>query len=69
MYNYVLLLTFLASSENSESLERAFSQTTVVIACAGPFAWIGTPIVDACIKTGTHYCDITGTKDFQKRQE
>jgi short subunit dehydrogenase-like uncharacterized protein len=27
---------------------------------AGPFANIGTPIVDACVKSGTNYVDITG---------
>jgi short subunit dehydrogenase-like uncharacterized protein len=27
---------------------------------AGPFANIGTPIVDACVRSGTNYVDITG---------
>ena len=27
---------------------------------AGPFALYGTPVVDACVRLGTHYVDITG---------
>jgi len=34
--------------------------TNVVISAAGPFNQIGTPIVEACVANGTHYCDITG---------
>jgi short subunit dehydrogenase-like uncharacterized protein len=31
-----------------------------VIHCAGPFSATSAPMVDACLKAGTHYFDITG---------
>ncbi|MGZ3147677.1 saccharopine dehydrogenase family protein [Lentzea chajnantorensis] len=34
-----------------------------VVHCAGPFAHTATAMVDACLKTGTHYLDITGEID------
>ena len=44
------------------SLNKVASQTKVVIATSGPFAKLGTPVVEACVSSGTHYCDITGKK-------
>ena len=38
------------------------SQAQVVIAMAGPYALMGTPVVEAAMETGTHYVDITGGK-------
>ena len=29
---------------------------------AGPYALMGTPVVEAAMETGTHYVDITGGK-------
>jgi short subunit dehydrogenase-like uncharacterized protein len=31
-----------------------------VLNTAGPFALYGTPVVDACVRFGAHYVDITG---------
>ena len=42
------------------SLDSIASQSKVVIATAGPFARYGTPVVDACVRSGADYCDITG---------
>ena len=42
------------------SLRAITSQTTVLISTAGPYAKLGTPIVEACIAGGCHYCDLTG---------
>ena len=44
------------------SLNKVASQTKVVIATSGPYAKLGTPVVEACVSSGTHYCDITGKK-------
>ena len=44
------------------SLNKVASQTKVVIATSGPYAKLGTPVVEACVSSGTHYCDITGEK-------
>lgn len=40
------------------------AQSKVVIATAGPFARYGTPIVDACVRSGADYCDVTGAISF-----
>ena len=42
------------------SLDSMAAQSKVVIATAGPFARYGTPVVDACVRSGADYCDITG---------
>ena len=42
------------------SLDSITSQTRVVISTAGPFALIGTPVVEAAVRGGAHYVDITG---------
>lgn len=53
-----------ADCAQPESLDRLCSSTTVVIACAGPFALVGMPVVDACLRNKTHYVDITGEFQF-----
>jgi short subunit dehydrogenase-like uncharacterized protein len=51
---------FVAELSDQSSLCSVFSQTNVLISTAGPYAVIGTPVVEACIASGTHYCDLTG---------
>lgn len=46
--------------KSQPSLDSIASQTTVMISTAGPFALYGTPVVDAAVRSGTHYVDITG---------
>lgn len=56
-----LELEFLAFSlEDMESLDNALNQVEVVIHCAGPFIHTAAIMVEACIRTRTHYLDITG---------
>jgi len=38
----------------------ALADIAVVANCAGPFAATSEPMIDACLKTRTHYLDITG---------
>jgi saccharopine dehydrogenase (NAD+, L-lysine-forming) len=33
---------------------------TCVLHCAGPYIYTSKPMVDGCLRTGTHYLDITG---------
>lgn len=47
-------------AEDRDSLVAIASQTKVLISTSGPFAKLGTLVVEACITAGTHYCDITG---------
>ncbi len=45
------------------ALERALRDVDVVLHIAGPFSHTSAPMVDACLKTKTHYLDITGEID------
>src|SRR5262245_16419866 len=51
---------FVASCDAQSSIDRFVSATRVVLSTAGPFTLYGTGIVDACVRFGTHYADITG---------
>ncbi len=42
------------------SIEAAITDLKVVLHCAGPFSATSAPMVAACLKTQTHYLDITG---------
>jgi short subunit dehydrogenase-like uncharacterized protein len=41
-------------------VEEALDSIPAILNCAGPFIHTYQSIVEACIKTGTHYLDITG---------
>jgi short subunit dehydrogenase-like uncharacterized protein len=41
-------------------LEEALREVTVVLNAAGPFADTADVMIEACIRTGTHYLDING---------
>ena len=49
-----------ADIKDQASVDTMVARTRVLLATAGPFALYGTPIVDACVRLGTHYADITG---------
>ena len=49
-----------ADSHNQTAIDALVSQARVVLNTAGPFALYGNEIVDACVRLGTHYVDITG---------
>eukprot|EP01116_Phalansterium_solitarium_P010249 TRINITY_DN2481_c0_g1_i1.p1 TRINITY_DN2481_c0_g1~~TRINITY_DN2481_c0_g1_i1.p1 ORF type:complete len:435 (+),score=103.25 TRINITY_DN2481_c0_g1_i1:58-1305(+) len=42
------------------ALDSVVRQARVIATTAGPFAKYGTPVVDACVRFGVHYADITG---------
>jgi short subunit dehydrogenase-like uncharacterized protein len=46
--------------DDGAALEAALDGVDVVIHAAGPFSRTSRPMVDACIRSGTHYTDITG---------
>eukprot|EP01100_Stratorugosa_tubuloviscum_P003006 TRINITY_DN170_c1_g2_i1.p1 TRINITY_DN170_c1_g2~~TRINITY_DN170_c1_g2_i1.p1 ORF type:complete len:415 (-),score=174.29 TRINITY_DN170_c1_g2_i1:82-1326(-) len=54
----------IGDSGDQSSIDAVISKTRVVITTAGPFARYGTPVVDACIRFGTDYCDITGESQW-----
>jgi short subunit dehydrogenase-like uncharacterized protein len=50
----------IGNSLDQESMDNIASKAKVVLSCVGPYAKFGTPLVDSCVRKGTHYCDITG---------
>lgn len=46
--------------QQTEKLNDAVLMADVVLHCAGPFEDTAKPMLEACIKSGTHYVDITG---------
>jgi short subunit dehydrogenase-like uncharacterized protein len=46
--------------EDQAALEAALKQVKVVLHAAGPFSQTAEPMLQACLKMGVHYLDITG---------
>jgi short subunit dehydrogenase-like uncharacterized protein len=59
--------TIVASLDDPKSIESLTSQTTTLISTAGPFAIIGTPVLQSCVKTSTNYVDITGEAPWVRK--
>lgn len=54
----------LADSGDQASIDALVSRTRIVLTTAGPYALYGTPVVDACVRFGTDYVDITGETEW-----
>jgi short subunit dehydrogenase-like uncharacterized protein len=48
------------SLEDKKSLEYTLREVDFVLHCAGPFSLTSKPMVEACLRMGRHYLDITG---------
>jgi len=48
------------SLENDTIIDKHLENTEVLLNCAGPFFETYKPLVNSCIKTKTHYLDISG---------
>ena len=48
------------AADSDASLEEVASQCTVLIAAAGPYAQCGELAIRACVKSRTHYVDVSG---------
>jgi len=48
------------SLDDSAKLDAALNEAATVIHCAGPFSLTSRQMGEACIRTKTHYTDITG---------
>lgn len=46
--------------DDPEALDEVLADVPAVLHCAGPFMGTSRQMVDACIRTGTHYVDISG---------
>ena len=49
-----------ASLDDAGALDAALHGIRVVLHCAGPFVHTARPMVDACLRRGVHYLDVTG---------
>lgn len=56
----------MADSADKAALEELVGQASVVITTVGPYLQHGGPLVEACVKSGTHYVDLTGEAPFVK---
>lgn len=45
---------------DAAALDAALAEVSCVLHCAGPFAYTAAPMVEGCLRTETHYLDITG---------
>jgi short subunit dehydrogenase-like uncharacterized protein len=50
----------LFSVDETANMDAALADVLVILNCAGPFGRTAEAVVDACIRTNTHYLDITG---------
>lgn len=48
------------SLADKKSMDYTLKEVDFVIHCAGPFSLTSTQMVNGCLRTGTHYLDITG---------
>ena len=55
-----------ADAADPASLAKLAEQTQVVCTTVGPYAKYGLPLVEACAKAGTNYCDLTGETQFMR---
>ncbi len=46
--------------KDKKSLEYTLKEVDFVLHCAGPFSLTSKPMVEACLRLGKHYLDITG---------
>ncbi|MEN9799432.1 MAG: hypothetical protein RL653_3128 [Pseudomonadota bacterium] len=56
-----------ADAASAASLESLAASTRVLVTTVGPYARHGLPLVEACARSGTHCCDLTGEPQFMRR--
>jgi short subunit dehydrogenase-like uncharacterized protein len=50
--------------DDAPGLKELLSESSAVIACAGPFHLYGEPVLRAAVESGTHYLDTTGEQTY-----
>lgn len=58
---------FVANANDVDALTSLTEKTRVVITTVGPYALWGETILQACVNTGTDYCDLTGEPQWIKQ--
>ncbi len=61
------LVFILADSFDEMKLESMVCRTTVIISTVGPYAKYGSQLVAACVRAGTHYCDLAGEAQWVRK--
>jgi short subunit dehydrogenase-like uncharacterized protein len=56
-----------ADTASPASLAALAASTRVLVTTVGPYARHGLPLVEACARSGTHCCDLTGEPQFMRR--
>ncbi|KAK9871274.1 hypothetical protein WA026_011544, partial [Henosepilachna vigintioctopunctata] len=57
----------LADMYDSESIQVMTSKTRVLVNSCGPLRAIGEIVIKSCIKTKTHYVDVSGEENFVEK--
>jgi short subunit dehydrogenase-like uncharacterized protein len=53
-----------AGVDDPKALAAMAARARVVMDCAGPFARLGPPVIDAALESGAHFLDITGETEY-----
>ena len=56
-----------ADLDDPASMQAMTGIAKVVLTTVGPYDLVGEPLIEACIATGTHVCDITGEVPWVRR--
>ena len=57
----------IADSQKMDTLEGMVQRTKVICTTVGPYAQYGSPLVEACVKHQTDYCDLTGEVQWMRK--
>ena len=57
----------LADINNPDSIDPLVQKTRVICTTVGPYALYGSVMVEACVKHGTHCCDLTGETPWMRK--
>lgn len=55
------------NSFDTASVDAIARRARTVISTVGPYAQYGSPLVEACVRHGTHYCDLAGEAQWIRR--
>ncbi|CAG9825627.1 unnamed protein product [Phaedon cochleariae] len=61
--------TIVADIGNDVSLFNMARRAKVLINCCGPFRTLGRPVVNACLRAGTHQVDVNGDPEYMETIE
>ncbi len=61
--------TIIANADDLDAMRALCEQTRVVMSTVGPYALYGDTLIQACVETGTDYCDLAGEIQWIKRMQ